>query len=204
MATIIEMIREVRDMIGDEGEIVPDTAIIRHLNNAYKDAVYMTRRLFTWEVAVDAGAASVQRPSDLAVLQDASWIAGRERWRLVTKHGYPTDGTDETGDPDELYVVGDTLYLCPAPSTGGTLLLVGVQSVAPLDLNDEPSLPGVDRVMVAYAVWKTTAAITDNLGSAAAKAAAEEYYRVRNEWLLAEAMRYPPTSVIGSRGGDWW
>lgn len=201
--TLAEMIREVRDMVGDEGELFSDALITRYLNDAQRELAELARVLTVWQVAVPGGAVSAARPSGLARPKEAYWERGQYRWRLCIRYGLPPEHSSVTGDPEEVYVVGSQLYLYPAPSQDGTLVLAGVAEATPLvSSSQEPELAGAERAMVAYAVWKLLAA-TEGTGAANVRAAYEDYLRLRNEWSILEAQRHPPAETI-RRADEWW
>jgi len=196
--TLQELIREVRDLIGDEGDLYSDLVITRQLNNAQRELVEVARTLSVFTVPVTAKQASVTRPKDLMAPKEFYWqeLSAKTRWRLIMRYGYPPEHPDNAADPEEVYVVGNDFYLCPTPIRDGELIIVGVPEVPDMvNLTDTPVLQGAERVMVAYAVWKLLAS-TEGAGAVNVRAAAQDYLRLRTEWSIAEALRNPPTEFF--------
>jgi hypothetical protein len=203
--TLAELIREVRDFVGDEGELYSDEVIRTHLNNGQRELAELARFLQVWTVPVPAGTETVPRPAELLLPKEAFWQDGNYRFPLRVRYGFPPEAPAYRGGPEDLFSVGGDFYLYPVPSRDGELYIVGTSLPrAMFDPNDKPSLTGAERALVAYAVWKLLAS-TEGAGAANVRAAMEDYLRLRQEWSVLEAQKQATAVYVRSKSdGLWW
>lgn len=193
------MIAAVRDEVQDPNALRwSDATITRYLNNAQLDLAQISKKLNMWSVSVAAGATYVMKPTDL-LFPKAFWFEiSSWRYPLDIKYGVPPEATTVTGDPVEVYPMGNYLYFYPVPQQAGTLYVSGVPRPTPMVNNtDTPSVEDADDLLIAYAAWMCYLADGDPLASVK-----ENWYRQKKlEWSILDAQKNPMPDRIER---SWW
>ncbi len=186
MATLAELVQRVKDLL-DDGALT-DQVLIAYLNDAQLELAQVSRERTVWDVAVAAGAVSVDRPTGALVLQEVYFDYSSTREELEFRGGYPPEPTDDTGIPERVYVLGGKLYFYPVPSVDGTLHVVGISRPTDMaNFGDTPSVQDADSVLVAYAAWMTALATGDQRASSLERL----YQQRRVEWMARSSAANP-------------
>ncbi len=197
-----QLVRSVRSNIKDEdGLTFHDEQITEQLNAAQLDLTLLSRRLSTWSTSVEANTLTITKPTDCLIPKYCYFDYSSSRYRLSIKYGFPPETSSVTGYPEDVYIVGTDYYLYPVPSSGGTLLTVGVAK--PNDMvdmdNDVPSVENADSALIAYATWMLLLA-SDNPEKS--KGYQKIYEQKKQEWSIADSLANPMPTVI-ERAFPW-
>lgn len=199
MVQLSELISAVRDEVQDTGALRwTDSTITRYLNDGQRDLVQISNKINIWQISIPAGTVSINMPSDILIPKNFQFEINTWRYPLAVHYGIPPESTATQGNPQEVYIVGDSIIFYPTVAQAGTLLISGVaQPVDMVNPTDTPVIKNIDSLLIAYAVWQCLMSDGDPL----ADIKGQYYQQKKMEWGILDAQQNPMPDRIER---NWW
>ncbi len=178
--TLAELKSAVYQFVPELGDYLNEEALVRFFNECQRLLAVSSARLEKREVEVVDGIFTL--PQGCLGLRALSW-------NNRNLSPWPGDTLPEvrTGEPAYYFQLGETFYLIPKNRDPGRVTVYYTPDVAEMSFDeDSPSVPGCERVLIAYAIWNACKIMGEWELAAAWE---RNYYDWRQDWLLLDSAR---------------